>query len=157
MQAEPVPFALYLVYLMQQVRYVAAINSIVDGVSWVHKKGDFLELSQHPVMHVREPARCTPEDHLETTVVRRIVKRQQGNLAELQLVTLIALGFFGFLRWDNLSNLTFDSIHFERSHVVLFLEKCKNDRFRESSWIFISSSEVQEEVQGRSSGKKFRE
>ena len=36
--ADPVPFALYLVYLIQQVRSVAAINSIVYGVGWVHKK-----------------------------------------------------------------------------------------------------------------------
>ncbi len=36
--AEPVSFSLYLVYLIQQVRSVAAINSIVYGVGWSTKK-----------------------------------------------------------------------------------------------------------------------
>lgn len=60
----------------------------------------------------------------EIDLVRKLVKRlQQGNLGKLQLATLIALGFFGFLRWHDLSNPTFDSIHFEKSHSALFLEK----------------------------------
>ena len=52
MPAEPVQFALYLVYLIQQVRSVAAINSIVYGVGWVHKKGGFLVLLQHPLVNL---------------------------------------------------------------------------------------------------------
>ena len=76
-------------------------------------------------------------------MVRRQVKRlQQGNLADLKLAALIALGFFCFLRWDDLSDQTFDSIHFEESHVALFLEKQKNNQFREGLWIFILSSNV---------------
>lgn len=149
--ADPVSFSLYLVYLIQQVRSVAAINSIVYGVGWVHKKGGFVELAQHPlVKQVVEAARrilarpAKRKAPLEIDMVRKLVNRlQQGNLAELQLATLIALGFFGFLRWDDLNNLTFDSIHFERSHIALFLEKRKNDQFREGSWVFISSSDVQ--------------
>ena len=149
--ADPVPFALYLVYLIQQVRSVSAINSIVYGVGWVHKKGGFVELSEHPlVKQVLEAARrilakpAKRKTPLSIDVVRKLVMRlQDGNLAELQLATLIALGFFGFLRWDDLNHLTFDKIHFEGSYVALFLEKRKNDQFREGSWVFISSSEVQ--------------
>lgn len=48
--AETAPFALYLVYLIQQERSVAAVNSIVYGVSWVHKKGGFPEPAQHPLV-----------------------------------------------------------------------------------------------------------
>lgn len=149
--ADPVPFALYLVYLIQQVRSVASVNSIVYGVSWVHKKGGFPEPSQHPlVKQIVDAARrilakpATRKTPFDTDLVRRLVQRlQQGNLAELQLATLIALVFFGFLRWDDLSNLTFDSIQFEGTHIALFLEKRKNDQFREGSWVFISSSDVQ--------------
>ena len=143
-------FSLYLVYLIQQERSVAAVNSVVYGVGWVHKKGGFLEPAHHPVVKqvveaarrilAKPPSRKAP---LEIDVVRKAVQRlQQGNLAELQLAALIALGFFGFLRWDDLSRLTFDSIHFYDSHLALFLEKRKNDQFRDGSWVFISSSEV---------------
>ena len=148
--AETVPFALYLVFLIQQERSVAAVNSIVYGVSWVHKKGGFLEPAQHPlVKQLMEAARrilakpATRKSPLGADLVRKLVLRlEQGSLAELQLASLIALGFFGFLRWDDLSNLTADNIQFEDSHMALFLEKRKNDQFREGSWVFISSSEV---------------
>lgn len=85
---------------------------------------------------------ATRKAPLRADLVRKLVLRlEHGNLAELQLATLIALGFFGFLRWDDLNNLTVDSIHFEESHIALFLEKRKNDQFREGSWVFISSSD----------------
>jgi integrase len=86
---------------------------------------------------------ATRKSPLGADLVRKLVLRlEQGSLAELQLASLIALGFFGFLRWDDLSNLTADNIQFEDSHMALFLEKRKNDQFREGSWVFISSSEV---------------
>ena len=81
---------------------------------------------------------------LDSEMVRKLVNRlQRGNLAELQLATLIALGFFGFLRWGDLSNLTYDSIHFEGSHIALLLEKRNNNQFRDRWWVFISSLDVQ--------------
>ena len=71
---------------------------------------------------------------LDTEMVRKLVNRfQRGNLAKLQLATLIALGFFGFLCWGDLSNLTYDSIQFEGSHIALLLEKRKNHQFRDRS------------------------
>ena len=91
------------------MRSVSAINSIVYGVGWVHKKGGFVELSEHPlVKQVLEAARrilakpAKRKTPLNIDVLRKLVMRlQDGNLAELQLATLIALGFFGFLRWDD--------------------------------------------------------
>ena len=102
--ADPVPFALYLVYLIQQVRSVAAINTIVYGVGWVHKKVGFVELSEQPlVKQVLEAARrilakpAKRKTALNIDVVRKLVMRlHDGNLAELQLATLIALGFLDF-------------------------------------------------------------
>ena len=51
------------------------------------------------------------------------------------------MGFFGFLRWDDLSNLAVDDLVFDL-HVVLFLLQHKNDQFREGSWVFIARSEA---------------
>ena len=137
--------------MIREVPEHGVINSIVYGVGWVHKKGGFVELYEHPlVKQVLEAARrilakpAKRKTSLSIDVVRKLVMRlQDGNLAELQLATLIALGFFGFLRWDDLNHLTFDKIHFEGSYVALFLEKRKNNQLREGSWVFISSSEVQ--------------
>ena len=63
-----------------------------------------------------------------------------GTLANLQLAALLSLGFFVFLRWDDLHHLSVDSLSFGVSHVAIFLKRRKNDQFREGSWVFIARS-----------------
>ena len=65
-----------------------------------------------------------------TRVIRRL---EQGHLGDIQVAALFALGFFGFLRWDDLSKLTVDNLQFADSHLAMFLVQRKNDKFREGS------------------------
>ena len=64
-----------------------------------------------------------------------------GSIADLQAAALFALGFFGFLRWDDLSRLTPENLVFTPTHLTIFLEKRKNDQFREGSQMLIARSE----------------
>ena len=140
--ADIVSFALYLV--------VSTVNSAVYGVSWVHKKSGYQEPAEHPLIkQIREGAkrilarpagRKTP---LEADLVERLIERlEKGNLLQLQLAVFIALGFYGFLRWDDLSNLTVDRLQFESSHLAVFLERRKNNQFREGSWVMFARSKT---------------
>ena len=84
----------------------------------------------------RPPKRKEP---LFADLVQRVVSRQEkGSVADIQLAVLFSLGYFGFLRWDNLHRLKVDSLHFEESHVAIFLDERKNDLFREGSWVFVA-------------------
>ena len=67
---------------------------------------------------------------------------EKGSLADVQVGVIFAMGFFGFLRWDDLSNLAVDDLLFVDSHVLLFLLQRKNDQFREGSKVFIARCEV---------------
>ena len=69
-----------------------------------------------------------------------IEKYKFASLDFLQILTLITLGFVGFLRWDDLINLNISDLSFHDNHFAIFLEERKNDQFREGSWIFIHSS-----------------
>ena len=69
-----------------------------------------------------------------------IEKYKFASLAFLQILTLITLGFVGFLRWDDLINLKISDLSFHDNHLAIFLEKRKIDQFREGSWIFIHRS-----------------
>ena len=60
-------------------------------------------------------------------------------LDDLQTLTLITLGFVGFLRWNDLIQLTTSDIVFYKGHAAVFLEKRKNDQYREGSWVHIAS------------------
>ena len=46
----------------------------------------------------------------------------------------------GFLRWDDLINLNTSDLSFHNNHLAIFLEKRKNDQFRDGLWIFIHRS-----------------
>ena len=148
--ADMVSFALYLVSLIQQARSVSTVNSAVYGVGWVHKKSGYEEPAHHPLIkQILEAARrilakpTKRKASLKIEVIKRLIQRlEQGNLAQIQLAALVSLGFFGFLRWDDLSSLTTDGMKFAESHMALFLEKRKNDQFREGSWVLIARSEV---------------
>ena len=106
-------------------------------------------MSDHPlVQQEAEAARrilARPPSHrrpLEHSHVKSAIRRlEQGPLSDIQVAALFALGFFGFLHWDDLSWLTVDNLQFEDSHLVMFLTKRKNDQFQQGSWFFIARSD----------------
>ena len=65
-----------------------------------------------------------------------------ASLDQLQIVTVATLGFAGFLRWDDLSRIKTCDIDFHQGFIEIFLEKRKNDQFREGSWIYIAETET---------------
>ena len=117
--ADPVVFTLYIMPLIQQTRSVSSVNSAVYGVSWAHKRSGYQELSEYPVVkQVVDAARrilarpAKRKEPLSSVLVRKVISRlEKGNLGDLQLAALFSLGFFGFLRWDDLRHLSVDSFY----------------------------------------------
>ena len=60
-----------------------------------------------------------------------VLKYGNSDFPDLQIVTLITPGFLGFFRWDDRSQLKFSDPFFYPDHLAVFLEKRKNDQFRE--------------------------
>ena len=142
-------FPLFLISLIKTSNSFSAFNAVVQGVLWVHLKfgltppSVFL-IAKQTVQAAQRIFRKTPKNrqhHLQINHVRLLQdKFAFGDLAQLQIVTLITLGFAGVLRWDDLSGLRYSDIRFHSNHIAVFLEKRKNDQFREGSWIFIAAS-----------------
>jgi len=101
----------------------------VYGVSWVHKKSGYQEPSEYLVVKqvldaarriLARPAEC--KGPLSSVLVRKVIScLEKGNLGDFQLAALFSLGFFGFLRWDDLRHLSVDTFNFADSHVAIFL------------------------------------
>ena len=144
--ADPGVFALYLVHLIEQGSSVSLLNTAIYGASCVHKKSGYHELNEHPlVRQVAEAGRRilaklpSRKKTLDVSVVKKIISRlEHGNLADIQVASLLALGFFGFLRWDDLSRLTVDNLQFTDSHLAIFLVQRKNDQFRDGCCVFVA-------------------
>lgn len=147
---EPVVFSLYLVKLIQDNKSVSTINSALYGLSWVQKKLGQPQVTENPfVTQVADAARrilARPQERkkpLTADQVMRIIScLEKGSLADVQVAMIFAMGFYGFLRWDDLGNLATDDLLIADSHVALFLLQCKNDQFREGSWVFNARSEA---------------
>ena len=60
-----------------------------------------------------------------------LARFSHGSLPDLQTLVLITLGFYGLFRWDELSNLKAEDVIFHPDHMAIFVEKRKNDQFRE--------------------------
>ena len=108
--ADSLTFALYVVSLIQEARSMSTVNSAVYGVNYAHKRSGYPEVSEYPV--VKQLLDAALLTHLEG-----------GTIADLQLAALLALRFFGFLRWDDLHHLSVDSLNFGVSHVAIFLTR----------------------------------
>ena len=54
-----------------------------------------------------------------------IEKYKFASLDFLQILTLITLGFVGFLRWDDLINLNISDLSFHDNHLAIFWRSVK--------------------------------
>ena len=63
---------------------------------------------------------------LAQMLIRKLFERHsEGHLDKLRILCLIVMGFFAFLRWDDLSQLRVSDIHLRSDHAAVFLEKRK--------------------------------
>ena len=146
MPADPLHVALYLVKLMNDAHSPSPIAAALHGISWSHcVEGQPDPCKNDIVKRVNQAARRQLAKRVERkkplskdTLIQLAGKLDTSKLKELQTLTLVTLGLAGFLRWDDLARVYADEIYIKEKYMVVFLEKRKNDQFREGSWVFIS-------------------
>ena len=141
--------ALYLASLLRSAKTMSTIYSAVYAIAWALKKAEKASPTEHTlVKQIVEASRrivglkpVNRKQPLEAKHVKAIVEKfSDGNLNQLQIATLIALGFSTFLRWDDMCKLQRQDISLEPDYMKIFLVKRKNDQYREGSWILVARS-----------------
>ena len=126
---------------------MATIYSAVYGIARADQKMSMASPTKHPIIKQTMEASKriigtklkNPRRWLEVKNVKKLIdKFESGDLSNLQTMCLVVLGFSGSLRWDDLSRLKRQDLEFERGYMRVFLEKRKNDQYREGSWILIA-------------------
>jgi hypothetical protein len=115
----------------------SSVNSTIYGIDWVYKKNGQSHPSEHSVVRqVVEAARrilAKPKSckvPLTVVQVRNILGHLEGgSLADLQVAAMVALCFYGFLQWDDLSCITPNSLVFLPTHVSIFLKRERTTSF----------------------------
>ena len=127
-------FALFLVHLIESVNSLSAFKAVICGVSWAHAKFGLDSPSSSPI--VKQIIQAAHRQIGKATINRKLPlekchlkllhdKFAQASLDQIQIVTLITLGFVAFLRWDDLSRLRCYDIIFIMTIWPFFLKKGK--------------------------------
>ena len=133
--------ALYLVHLLKSANSPAPIRDAVYGIAWAHKKAGYSSPTCHIfVQQVLQAAlrvlsrRVKRKRPLSLSQVKLLFAKHDrpgASLTTLQSLLFIILGFSGFMRWNDLSNVKVENIRLGQSHMSIFLPMRKNDQFRE--------------------------
>ena len=139
---------LYVAFILQTARTAAPLNCFLAAIAWAHEKAGVDDPTQSPmVRQVANGARrilaapIRKKKPLTSKDIKAIVDHflsAEVDISDLQVVTLIVLGFASFLRWDELSRLTPDCFQFFPTHLSVFIEQRKNDALREGHWVFVA-------------------
>ena len=147
--ARPAHFLLYLFYIANSAQTPAPVMSAFYGVQWMHNIcGATSPTSEVIVQNCFQGLRrllattAKKKKAITTANIQQIIDRfarATAPLADLQMASLMTLGFVGFLRWDELHRIRRQDLQFNADHLAIFIESRKNDQFREGHWVFIAN------------------
>ena len=148
--AKHIYVALFIVSSLQQNTSIGRITDKIFGINWVHLSlgmvspysssmvKNLLETSKR----LLEKAKATKEpitpDHLAALVKK--FGSAKASLKDLRLLAICLIGYAGFLRFKELSNIKRKDIVFYYAYAKIFIEKSKTDVFREGKWVLIAKA-----------------
>ena len=149
--ANPLSFALYMLSLIQGDQNITKIRNIYYAVKFYHNTLHFPDpTSNEVVQEMLEVAKrlCKKKINKKNPITIEHVKQllesfSSGgtiSLQDLRTFVMILLGFSGFLRYDELSNIRFGDFIFHDTYFNTFIEESKTDVYRDGKWVTISGS-----------------
>ena len=150
--AKPLTVALYLLYLIQSDSSFPTIEGAFYAIKFYHKFLGFEDVSEILIVrnmleaakricnHKVKKKKPLKVEHLRK-LYEKVVKNET-NLTKLRTFNLCLLGFCGFLRYDELSNIRRYDIVFSDTFMKIFIEKSKTDIYREGAWVYISKGDT---------------
>ena len=141
-------FVLFLLSLIQSSETYAVIESTWYAVKHFHNIASQPDPTRSQLAdYVLDAAKrlcCRPKrkkqpitpEHIR--MIHNFINKDGLTLLHQRNFTMILLCFSGFLRYEEVANLTLGDIVFCDSYMKLFIEKAKTDQFREGAWVFIA-------------------
>ena len=147
----PVEQKLLLLFISELIHRkvsTAVLNSVIFSISWIHSISNVSDpCKSQVVQRMLEGAKRLlskprkQKEPLSIQMIDTIIKlygQDSKDLPNLRFVAMSVLGFFGFLRFSELVNLRRSDIKLSESHIELFIEKSKTDKYREGAKVVIS-------------------
>lgn len=148
--ASPETVTLYLLSLIQGGKSSAVLLAANYAISWAHNLAGLSNPTAHiTVKNVLEAGRrlngkpVSKKSIITVDILAKIIAFCQDNADSLPAVrsaTLCLLGFAGFLRYNELSNIRRCDVRFHSEYMTLFIEKSKTDIYRDGRSIVIAKT-----------------
>lgn len=139
----------YLSHIYNESKSYSTLVLVQAALKWYHS---FLPSNQvnpfnssicHNLLEAAKREKPSTKRKLpaSTEMIKRIVDKygkNMANLKELRIACICSLGFAGFLRYDELSNIAAADLEISASHLRIFIPRAKNDSYREGNYVYIS-------------------
>jgi integrase len=132
--------ALYLTYLLDQGSTFHPINNALYSIKWAHEINGLPDPTKYSfVSSIQEAAKRTAYKKVvkkEPISVNMLIELCDKFINGIDLLvirdlTMILIGFAGFLRLDELSSLKFNDVQVKEQFLVLHINKSKTEQARE--------------------------
>ena len=148
--AKPLTLGLYLLSRIQNGDSYAVCKSSFYGIRYIHNMHfhpdptqnavvvEMLQAAKRLDMHVVQK-----KEPITVEILSKLYEQLMGMplcLSKVRTMCMCIMGFSGFLRFDELSNIRKGDITFFTTHMTVFIEKGKTDQYRDGRTLYISRS-----------------
>ena len=151
--ANPFQVVIYLQCLFQDANSPSPVLNAVYSIDWAQQMAGLPKISNHPLVSLMVSASprllgrsklkkdpVTPE--MLKALVESKITDKSPSISDLRSVALCLLGYAGFFRFSELSQIKACDVRFFPSYASIFLESSKTDQFRDGAWIVIARSDL---------------
>lgn len=145
---KPVHLALYLSFLATRCKTSAPLLEAISALSWVNQLAMVEDTTTHPlVVQVLAGAKrqlacpTVKKEPITPEILTKLVDKfgqEDASLLNVRTLTVVLVGYAGFLRFDELSNLKESDVQILEEHMELFIESSKTDQYRDGAWVVIA-------------------
>ena len=147
MPAHSSHISLFMIGLLQSGHTFHVISSFVYSIKWQHALNGYPDPTNSVCVHLLETAkriakpRRRPKEPLTPAHLRTIyhtIGGYKASLLDFRNFTILLLSFAGFLRFDEAANLRRCDLAFFPTHLKIFIEGSKTDKYRDGHILLIS-------------------
>lgn len=145
--ANPVHVALYLTYLIDKHCSPSVIDSAVYSIKWAHELNGFNDPTNNSyVKSLTESVKrlngrpVVKKDPINNNILIDLCSLYESSedLLIVRDLTMILIGYSGFLRYDELSSLKCKDITVFDDYLEIHISRSKTDQYRQGNKILIS-------------------
>lgn len=145
--AAPIHVALYLTHLLDSCVSFHVISAAFYGIKWVHVINNLPDPTSNSwVKSLLEAGKrisskpVKKKDIINTEMLRRLcdIYSNTDDILDIRDLTMIVLGFAGFLRFSEISQLQCNDVEFKTDHIILKIRKSKTDIYRSGKEVLIA-------------------